>query len=326
MSIVYSETFQGDIIATGNVTGAFIFGDGSNLTNLPSGSGTANYAAYFNAFGSLASEQYLSTVRGGTGFNSSASTGVAKVAAGTWSAATIDNNDVSPTAAIARTKLANGTADQVVINSAAGVMTSEAQLSPLRGGTGQNFSASSGIIVVSAGTFSATHNVSLNSVTSDINTNLTLTSQGTGNVVIASGGGSVTYGSAKLIGVTNATPLAQTVEYGGYLQTTNATPTTILSIATSTDTAYSVQFRAAIYGTTSNNTALRGGLFKGKNVTGTLTVSSISSSTSISDFGFFAPAITVSTSGLNITVLATGIAATTINWHLWAEITSIAKA
>lgn len=51
-------------------------------------------------------------------------------------ASSIVNADVAAAAAIARTKLADGTADHVVINSAAGVMTSEATLSPVRGGTG----------------------------------------------------------------------------------------------------------------------------------------------------------------------------------------------
>ena len=48
----------------------------------------------------------------------------------------IENADIKSGAAIARDKLASGTADHVVINSAAGVMTSEAALSAARGGTG----------------------------------------------------------------------------------------------------------------------------------------------------------------------------------------------
>ncbi len=51
-------------------------------------------------------------------------------------AGSIDNAAVSASAAIARTKLASGTASHVLINDGAGVMTSEAALSPARGGTG----------------------------------------------------------------------------------------------------------------------------------------------------------------------------------------------
>ena len=69
------------------------------------------------------------------------------------SAGVIVNADVSATAAIARTKLANGTASQVVINDGSGVMSSEAQLAASRGGTGQDTSASTGFATVSAGTW-----------------------------------------------------------------------------------------------------------------------------------------------------------------------------
>jgi hypothetical protein len=49
----------------------------------------------------------------------------------------IDNADIKAGAAIARTKLASGTADHVLINDGSGVMSSEASLAISRGGTGQ---------------------------------------------------------------------------------------------------------------------------------------------------------------------------------------------
>jgi len=66
----------------------------------------------------------------------------------------ITNAMVKSNAAIARTKLASGTADQVVINNGSGVMTSEAQLAAERGGTGHDFSSSTGFQTWSAGTAS----------------------------------------------------------------------------------------------------------------------------------------------------------------------------
>lgn len=68
----------------------------------------------------------------------------------------ITNAMVKSNAAIARTKLASGTASQVVINDGSGVMSSEAQLSPSRGGNGQDFSAANGFQVWTAGVASAT--------------------------------------------------------------------------------------------------------------------------------------------------------------------------
>ena len=53
---------------------------------------------------------------------------------------TIVNADVNASAAIARTKLASGTANHVLINNASGVMSSEAALASLRGGYGFDLS------------------------------------------------------------------------------------------------------------------------------------------------------------------------------------------
>jgi hypothetical protein len=74
------------------------------------------------------------------------STGVTSIAAGA-----IVNADVSASAAIARSKLAAGTASQVVVNDGAGVLTSEATLNPLRGGLGADVSSSTGFVTFSAG-------------------------------------------------------------------------------------------------------------------------------------------------------------------------------
>lgn len=50
----------------------------------------------------------------------------------------ITNSEIGASAAIARSKLADGTADHVVINSGTGAFSSEAQLAITRGGTGQS--------------------------------------------------------------------------------------------------------------------------------------------------------------------------------------------
>ncbi len=50
--------------------------------------------------------------------------------------ATIDNVDINSAAAIARSKLANGTASHVLVNDGSGVMSSVAQLAITQGGTG----------------------------------------------------------------------------------------------------------------------------------------------------------------------------------------------
>lgn len=97
----------------------------------------------------------LTNTRGGTGVDSSGYTGIAHIAAGVWSASTIVNTDVSASAAVARSKLASGTINHVLINDGTGVMSSEAQLANTRGGTGADSSGYTGIAHIAAGVWSA---------------------------------------------------------------------------------------------------------------------------------------------------------------------------
>lgn len=66
----------------------------------------------------------------------------------------ITNAMVKSNAAIARTKLASGTAAHVIINDGSGVFSSEATLSPVRGGLGTDASGATGFVKYSAGTAS----------------------------------------------------------------------------------------------------------------------------------------------------------------------------
>lgn len=74
------------------------------------------------------------------------------VAVSTISNGAITNAKVAAAAAIARTKLANGTADHVLINDGSGTMSSEATLNVSRGGTGLDNSAATGLQKYAAGT------------------------------------------------------------------------------------------------------------------------------------------------------------------------------
>src|SRR5882762_3823602 len=110
---------------SGSCTATSFIGIGSGLTGITrSGlsTGTANYVVINNGSGVMSEEQFLATSRGGFGLSTAAFTGVGKVAAGVWSASTIVDADVNATAAITRSKLASGTANQVLINDGSGVM------------------------------------------------------------------------------------------------------------------------------------------------------------------------------------------------------------
>lgn len=63
----------------------------------------------------------------------------------------VTNNNIAYNAAIARTKIASGSASHVITNDGSGVLISEAQLNPSRGGLGTNASSSTGFVTFSAG-------------------------------------------------------------------------------------------------------------------------------------------------------------------------------
>jgi hypothetical protein len=301
-------------------------------------SGTASHVLINNGAGVMSSEAQLATTRGGTAGDSSAATGIAHVSVGSWSYSTIVDTDVSASAAIARSKLAAGTASQVVVNNGSGVMTSEAQLAVSRGGTGQNFSAIGvglNVVTVTSGVFAAStvattaataSTIVLRDGSGNIAVNgLTLTTLTVGTITTASGDltinpvGDVQFG-------TNALLFAPTTVVGGSalqthvnVQTTNATPTTLYTLATTSGgasgTTYHVRFEVALASVTGgSDTGTVSAQFKVKNIGGTVTVSTLVGAISILDGALTATAVDTSVSGANVLLRVTGIALTTINW------------
>lgn len=124
-----------------------------------------------------------------------------------WGAASIHlpATDILGALSVSGTTTTNLTTAGPVITSAGGLLTSEAQLTPGRGGTGQNFSASTGIMKILAGTVSV-GSVSVNDLTGAITT----TNGGTGQNLSASTGvlkvlsGTVSAGSVSVTDLTGA--------------------------------------------------------------------------------------------------------------------------
>lgn len=91
------------------------------------------------------------TFAGGTVISSNltigSGTGLLHLTAGVASTSAVVDADVDAAAAIARTKLASGTASHVLVNDGSGVMSSEALLALSRGGTNKSISAAAGQVV-----------------------------------------------------------------------------------------------------------------------------------------------------------------------------------
>ena len=104
--VTSNTTITGGLVVLGDITGAYVRGDGSNLTNIPLShiSGASGHAAYFDGVAeTVTHEVALATSRGGTGTSSSASTGRVTVFNGSWN---MDSN--SSYLMNVNTKLVNG--------------------------------------------------------------------------------------------------------------------------------------------------------------------------------------------------------------------------
>jgi hypothetical protein len=324
------EIFYGDHFAN-SYNGA-----GTGLTSIPRtgiAAGTANEIVVNGAGGLLTSTPILDAARGGTGINSSASTGVAKVSAGTWSVSAIVNADIASGAAIARSKLAAGAAGYVLINSPAGLVSEEQFLSTARGGTGQDLSGvGSGpfILTNSSGTISSTlqyataatantlvqRDISggITGAASTFTSVSTATLTSAGDITISPVGGDVFLGTNILHMTPTAIAGGDTSWYVNNAQTIGAVSANVIIFPTVSKTSYQFDVVFAAGDTGSTDAAAFSFKVRAKNNTGTLTLGAILLKTSSTDAGLATADATASTSGTNVVFQVTGVVGLTINW------------
>jgi hypothetical protein len=325
-------------------------GDGSGLTNVSATNVTLNnpnYAVITDGSSQLTTEQFLSNVRGGTGADSSAFSGVAKVNTGTWSASLITNSDITPatitgasiaSATITGSNIASGTVTGTNIG-ANTITNSNITAATITGAsiasatvTGSNIASATvtGSNIASAtitGTNIASNTIpdsSLQTISTAgkvSNSATTATNLNTASAIVArdaSGNfsaGNVT--TTQLTQLPNAN--AQSSIQSAFVATSNATATTLFTLATVSagthGTTYLINCNVSLGDVTGGvNTGTYQFQFKVKNIGGTLTLSSIISNTTILDGTLTNTAVSVSSSSANALVQVTGIAATTINW------------
>lgn len=271
---------------------------------------TPNAVVINNAGGVLSVEAQLAPIRGGLGIDTSGSTGIPRATAGSWVVDTIEDADVKSTAAIARSKLAAGSANAVVINNVSGIMTTEAQLAPVRGGTGLNTSASTGVAQVSAGTWSvgtinASQIGSLSSITvGQINP--------VASTITVSGG---------LIHTASGTAGGSWQRYVGATTTVGNTTANAVSIPTETNSAYMIRYTAVGFDTTGGTaTMMQTAICKVKNIAGVLTVSGDLQNAATRDVGLASTSVSVVASGTNIIIQVSGQAGRTLSWSASGEL------
>lgn len=142
---------------------------------------------------------------------------------GVLSSSLIVNADISASAAIARSKIAAGTPNHVVINDGSGILSSEANLAVSRGGTGLG-TLTSGQLLVGAGTSPVTFQV----FTSTNTPNTIVLRDGSGNfsagtitgatgLVATTGGLTVSAGGATIAGTVTLSSLGTGVVHSNVL-------------------------------------------------------------------------------------------------------------
>lgn len=208
-----------------------------------------------------------------------------------------------------RNTLVNGTANFVLINDNAGVVSQEATLDTSRGGTGVNLSA-----VVGPSLLSVTSGVVASTLTYG-------TTNTPNSLVQRDGSGNIPLTSTSMI--PNVGSSVTTLS--AYVQTTNATPTTLYSLVTDQGTGangntYLVVCKVVCCDATAtgaSNSAFDF-MFKVKVLksNGNVVASNISNITSIVDntLGLLFSNISVAVVNTSVNIRVTGIAATTFNW------------
>lgn len=134
----------------------------------------------------------------------------------------ITNTHINSSAAIARTKVASGTADHVIINNGSGVLSSESTLAKVRGGTGADNSSvtfpATGTIVTETGTQTLTNKT----LTGNIADNLV---SGTGTFVLNTTGiVTVPNATTDLVGTNNSQTITNKTFSGSITYSQTATP------------------------------------------------------------------------------------------------------
>jgi hypothetical protein len=221
-----------------------------------------------------------------------------------------------------------GSPNDVIINDSLGVLSSEPQLAPMRGGTGANSSIATGIAKVNTGTwtFGTISDSDIGTLTNLSAANITTSNiSSVGTLSLAPGNGNISYTGA-LHSVPSGIAGGSCSSYAVNLTTTNAAATTLFTLPTvsgTKGTVYTIRGTVSLGDTTGGaNTGSYTFTCKGKNLLGAVSVSTLMQQGSILDDTLSGTTVAVDVQTTNIRVRVTGLAATSINWIGKFEIVS----
>lgn len=284
---------------------------------------------------------------GGTGIDTSTSSGVAKVTGGAWSVGRILDVDVDTSAAIARSKLATGAASEVVINAGDGKFASEPHLAVSRGGTGADFSgAGSGpfVLELSSGVFSnivasstatagayvkrdGSANASFNGVgTMSVTSTTALALNAVGNVNV-NATGSVVFGNSNVVSVPTGISGGLVTRYVRNRTTGDGTYVAILTIPTvsgpGNGTAYFVDVET-VCGDNTGGTDMGAvsWVTRARNNGGVLTGFGDTGKRRLREGGLGDINGRSTVSGTDLVIEVRGVVGLSINWTLYATVSS----
>jgi hypothetical protein len=220
-----------------------------------------------------------------------------------------------------------GLPNQVIINDPFGVLAGENQLATVRGGTGQNSSAATGVAKVTAGVWSfapltaADFGVIANMTVTTLTTNTIISP---GDLTITPAGGDVFFGPTIIH--QSVVAGSDSVIYTAQATTVNNITTQLFILTTTSGpkgTVYTINSTISLGDATGGtDTGTYTFVGKGKNLLGVVSVSGMMQSGSILDGVLAGTSIGFIASGTGIRVRITGLAATTIQWTGRFEVTS----
>jgi hypothetical protein len=219
-----------------------------------------------------------------------------------------------------------GSPNEVIINDVAGALTSEPQLSTVRGGTGADTSALTGVAKINAGTWTASliNDSDFGAINNFAATNISAdTISSADDILFSAPNGIFINSSGGLNKIISPLPGGLFTTYTNNILTTDSTPTALISFTTDTGVngaCYSIQCVITLGNATTAETGSYRFIIKCKNILGTVTVSNPVNVELILDGTLNGITVAPVSLGADIRIVVTGIVGNNITWAIKMDV------